>query len=98
MWQRWRPTAKSPSSACAQIQELEGIVLSNATEDKLQDLITRAPWLVEPTWTVLTKNQGSNAFKAEFQDFYEQRTGEKVILAIGLEKKEARLHSCKPRP
>ena len=69
------------------IQELEGIVLSNATEDKLQDLITRAPWLVEPTWTVLTKNQALNAFKAEFQDFYEQRTGEKVILAIGLEKK-----------
>ncbi|MHB1034006.1 MAG: ATP-binding protein [Pirellulales bacterium] len=69
------------------IQELEGIVLSNATEDKLQDLITRAPWLVEASWTVLTKNQALKTFKTEFEDFYEQRTGKKVTLAIGLEKK-----------
>lgn len=69
------------------IKELEGIVLSHATEDKLQELITRAPWLVEPTWTVITKNQALKSFKAEFEDFYEQRTGNKVNLAIGMEKK-----------
>lgn len=69
------------------IGELEGIVLSNATEDKLQELITRAPWLVEPTWTVLTKNQALKTFKTQFEDFYEQRTKAKVTLAIGQETK-----------
>lgn len=69
------------------ITELERIVLSNATEDRLQELITRAPWLVEPTWTVITKNQALKTFKLQFEDFYKDRTGETVSLAIGLEQK-----------
>jgi hypothetical protein len=69
------------------IRELEGIILSDASEDKLQQLITRAPWLVEPTWTVLTKNQALKTFKAEFEDFYFDRTKKQVTLAIEQETK-----------
>lgn len=69
------------------ITELDNIVHSKATEDKLQDLITRAPWLVEATWTVLTKNQALKTFKREFEDFYRDRTGATVLLAIDQETK-----------
>jgi hypothetical protein len=69
------------------IKELEGIVLSNAEESELQKLITRAPWLVEPTWTVISKNQALKTFKSLFEDFYKDRTGNKVVLAISMEDK-----------
>lgn len=69
------------------IKELEGIVLSNAEESELQKLITRAPWLVEPTWTVISKNQALKTFKSQFEDFYKDRTGKTVVLAIAMEDK-----------
>ena len=48
------------------ITELESIVLSNAAEDKLQELIARAPWLVNSDWTVLTKNQALKTFSPDY--------------------------------
>jgi hypothetical protein len=69
------------------IRELEKIVLSKADESELQELISRAPWLIEPTWSVITKNQALKTFKRLFEDFYEERTGNKVILGIGMENK-----------
>lgn len=69
------------------IQELERIVLSNADESELQKLITRAPWLVEPSWTVISKNQTLKTFKSMFEDFYLDRTGDRVSLAISMETK-----------
>jgi hypothetical protein len=64
------------------IRELEQIVLSNETEDKLQNLIARAQWLVEPTWSVITKNQALKTFKSAFETFYKDRTGQAIELAI----------------
>jgi hypothetical protein len=69
------------------IRELEGIVLSDAEESELQKLITRAPWLVEPTWTIISKNQELKTFKRLFEDFYKDRTGEAVVLAISMDDK-----------
>lgn len=67
------------------IKELERIVLSNAKEDELQKLIARAPWLIEPSWTVISKNQALKTFKRLFEAFYERRTNSKVSLAISME-------------
>jgi hypothetical protein len=69
------------------VKELEGIVLRDADESELQELITRAPWLVEPTWTVITNNQSLKTFKKLFEDFYKERTGTSVVLAIDMETK-----------
>lgn len=70
------------------VRELEKIVFSDADENKLQQLISRAPWLIEPTWTVLTKNQTLATFKRAFEEFYKKRSGgETVDLAIGMETK-----------
>ncbi len=69
------------------VRELEGIVLSRAEESNLQELITRAPWLVEPTWTIISKNQALKTFKKLFEDFYHERTGQRVLLGIDMETK-----------
>lgn len=69
------------------VKELEGIVLSHAEESELQNLITRAPWLVEPTWTIISKNQALRTFKSLFEDFYRERTGKTVALSISMDDK-----------
>ncbi len=69
------------------LRELEGIILTEADEAKLQELIQEAPWLIEPKWTVITKNQTLKVFKNGFEAFYKKRTGESIVLAIGNEVK-----------
>lgn len=64
------------------LNELEKIVLDESNEAKLQQLIARAPWLIEANWTVISKNQALKTFKAGFEAFYKKRTGETVTLAI----------------
>ena len=65
------------------ILELDKIVNSgNVGEDKFQELLTRAPWLIEPTWTVISSNQSLRTFKDAFEHYYERRTGNEVTLAI----------------
>jgi histidine kinase/DNA gyrase B/HSP90-like ATPase len=70
------------------LHELEGIVLTEADEAKLQELIQEAPWLIEPKWTLITKNQTLKTFKTGFEAFYKKRTGESVVLALGNEVKK----------
>lgn len=69
------------------IEELEKIIHGSSDESDLQRLIAGAPWLIEPTWTVITKNQALKTFKTEFEHHYKQHTGETVTLAIGFERK-----------
>jgi uncharacterized protein (UPF0335 family) len=69
------------------IQELEKVIRNNSDEAKFQQLIADAPWLVEPTWTVITKNQSLKTFKSAFEQFWKRRTGEDVTLAIEFERK-----------
>ncbi len=42
------------------------------------------PWLIEATWSVLTKNQTLKTFKAAFERFWRDRTGNEVTLAVGV--------------
>lgn len=69
------------------LKRLESIVLTEKDESLLQELITKAPWLVAPSWTVITANQWLKTFKTLFEEFYHRRTGEHVVLAIDNEKK-----------
>lgn len=69
------------------IRELESVIQTDADEDKLQELIAKAPWLIEPTWTVMTKNQSLKTVKVALEKYYKEKTGEELTLAIGLEKK-----------
>jgi len=66
------------------IRELETLVNStNVDEDEFQQLIAKAPWLIEPTWSVITRNQTLRTFKTGFEAFWKQRTGNDVVLDIG---------------
>lgn len=70
------------------IRELEKIVTeASDSESTFQNLLARSPWLIEPTWTVLTENQALKTFKTTFESFWKQRTGEDLVLAIGYERK-----------
>lgn len=69
------------------IEQLESLSLRTTPEKELQSLIARAPWLVEPSWSVLTKNQTLKTFKAAFESYFRSKTGESVLLAIDAETK-----------
>lgn len=68
------------------IRELRRIVHEDdnaSDESDLQNLIAKAPWLIHPTWTVLTKNQSISTFAKAFQKFYKQKTGEDLEIEVG---------------
>jgi hypothetical protein len=70
------------------IQQLEELVYSDtATEQDLQALLARAPWLINATWTVITQNQALKTFRDMFVQFWKQRHGEDLEIAISYEEK-----------
>jgi hypothetical protein len=64
------------------LRELEGAVFAGSLEGDLQSLLARAPWLIEPTWSVITTNQTLKTFKTAFEKHWKDRTGETITLAI----------------
>jgi hypothetical protein len=64
------------------LDQLQAIVLSEADEAKLQALLEDAPWLIEPSWSVITQNETLKTFKSLFEDFWKKRTGEELHLSI----------------
>lgn len=69
------------------IRELEKLIKSPVSEAQFQKLLADAPWLIEPTWSVITQNQSLKTFKEEFEHWWKDRTGEDLTLAINYEKK-----------
>lgn len=70
------------------IQELEKLLGEKTTDESaLQRIIAGGPWLIEPTWTVISQNQGLKTFKREFERWWKSETGEEVDLAIEYVKK-----------
>ncbi|HYI09520.1 MAG TPA: ATP-binding protein [Thermoanaerobaculia bacterium] len=49
-------------------------------EDAFQELITQAPWLVDPQWSPITSNQSFSTLKKEFAKLYKKRTGDDLSL------------------
>ncbi|MHB1141424.1 MAG: ATP-binding protein [Sulfuricaulis sp.] len=69
------------------IDELRGIIDNSPDEAEFQELLATAPWLIEPSWTVITKNQTLKTFKEAFEAFWKKKHKEKIVLAIGHEDK-----------
>jgi len=49
-------------------------------EAAFQSLIASAPWLIDPQWSPITSNQSFTTLKVEFQKFYKERTGKRLLL------------------
>lgn len=65
------------------LDELDDIVFcSEKDEAALQRIITDAPWLIQPDWSVITANQSLKTFKRQFEEFWKGKTGEDITLAI----------------
>ena len=50
-------------------------------EDSLQNLIEDAPWLINPEWAPVVKNQALGTLRREFEKYYSKQTGETIILS-----------------
>lgn len=69
------------------IKDLQQIIDVSMDESQFQALIAKAPWLIEPSWTVISKNQSLKNFKHAFERFWKKEHGTAVSLAIGHEDK-----------
>ena len=69
------------------IGELQDIIDSSSNENQFQELIAKAPWLIEPSWTVISTNQSLKNFKSAFERYWKRRTGKDLKLAIDHESK-----------
>lgn len=69
------------------IKELEQIIDGSMDENQFQVLIASAPWLIEPSWTVITKNQSLKNFRNAFEKFWLKEHGTEIKLAIDHEAK-----------
>ena len=64
------------------IKLLETLKDGDDTEEKdLQQLITDAPWLINPEWAPVTQNQAFSSLRREFEKYYESKTGESISLS-----------------
>lgn len=64
------------------VERLE--VLKNAEhtdENELQELISEAPWLVNPEWAPVTENRTFSSLRREFEQYYARRTGQSISLS-----------------
>lgn len=69
------------------INDLQQIIDVSMDENQFQALIANAPWLIEPSWTVITKNQSLKNFKHAFEKFWKTKHGTDVSFAIDHEDK-----------
>jgi hypothetical protein len=69
------------------IKDLQKIIDVSMDENQFQALIANAPWLIEPSWTVITKNQSLKNFKHAFEKFWKRAHGTDIVLAIDKEAK-----------
>ncbi len=64
------------------IQRLEELKDDAKTEElQLQELIERAPWLIDGEWNPITANETFTTLKSEFAKVYEKETGKKIDLS-----------------
>lgn len=65
----------------------EAIGSGDAHEDRLQEILAKAPYLIDPAWSAITKNQSLKTFKEAFEQEWKAETGEEVELTIEYENK-----------
>ncbi|MDE0356990.1 MAG: ATP-binding protein [Gammaproteobacteria bacterium] len=54
---------------------------ADTKEDEFQQLITDAPWLINPEWAPVTENQTFSSLRREFEKYYELQTGQPISLS-----------------
>ncbi|MGI8624580.1 MAG: ATP-binding protein [Solirubrobacteraceae bacterium] len=71
------------------ITELQQAAIGPAAgkEDRLQEILAKAPYLIEPTWSAVTKNQSLKTFKDLFELEWLSQNGESVELTIDWDNK-----------
>ncbi|MDE0648400.1 MAG: ATP-binding protein [Gemmatimonadota bacterium] len=52
----------------------------DTNENNLQQLITDAPWLINPEWAPVTANQSFSSLRKAFEKYYENQTGQRISL------------------
>lgn len=63
------------------IETLEKLKDAKKTQEaEFQELLTEAPWLINPTWSPITANQSFETLRQEFAKFYHQKTGQRLRL------------------
>lgn len=74
------------------IKELEKLIYndSGVPENEFQKLLSNAPWLIEPTWSVISKNQQLKTFKKQFEAFWKIQKKSEITLSIGDEYEKKR--------
>ena len=63
------------------IEKLSEVVDVGAPEPELQELISKGPWLIDPTWSVITMNQSLSTFARRFAALWRQMHDEELIIA-----------------
>lgn len=64
------------------IEKVEGLKNEPTTaEYQLQELLTYAPWLINPQWALIGANQTFRRLKRELEKFYKERNGEEISLS-----------------
>ncbi|PPF38516.1 ATP-binding protein [Pseudoclavibacter sp. AY1H1] len=70
------------------LDQLDSIVFDTARDEAaLQRIITEAPWLIQPDWTVITANQSLKTFKVAFENYLKREHKLDTTLAIEYESK-----------
>jgi hypothetical protein len=72
--------------AITELQEAADVG-GGADEGQLQEILANAPYLIDPAWSAVTKNQSLRTFKTVFEQEWRNRTGEDVELTIDYESK-----------
>ncbi len=70
--------ARNRLEVIERLESIEGDPQS--VESDLQNLISGAPWLINPQWAPITANQSFTSFVENFGRFYEQHTGKTVSI------------------
>ena len=64
------------------ISRLEILKDAEETEESdVQQLITDAPWLINPEWAPVTENRTFSTLRREFEKYYEVKTGQSISLS-----------------
>jgi hypothetical protein len=60
---------------------------SHVPEAELQALISSAPWLIKPDWSIITANQQLRTFRGQLVQFFKNRYGKDIDIAVSYETK-----------
>ena len=63
------------------IEKLSEVVNAGAAEPELQKLISKGPWLIDPTWSVITMNQALRTFARLFAALWRERHHEELEIS-----------------